>query len=568
MSETEDPRPLWSDEELKSKVGQLFIVGFKGHVPSEDIKTLITTHKVGAVILFSRNIENATQLVELTNSLHEISRSAGQTQGLFISIDQENGIITRIKPPVATQLPGAMALGATKDPSNAYKIATATAETLKVFGVNMNYAPIADVNSEPKNPVIGVRSFSYDPSTVSKFVSAQFKGLQDGGVVPCVKHFPGHGDTAVDSHFGLPVISKSRAQVDACELIPFREAVVEGVDAVMTAHIVMSGLEKSQTDSDKSSKGGLPASLNPDIINILRKEMQYDGLVVSDCLEMEGVRGPYGTERAAVMALKAGTDCVMICHTIASQIGAIQQVINAVKSGELSQAATQKSVDRVEALKTKYSVSNTAPINFTGTESRNEKQLALASEIYSKSTTVVRSEPEAFPIRADAARKIVFLRPGKGPKPGGCVEESDKENVRDQYTPAAYIDVIRSHDLNAVEIQYHEETPFSEESHKLIAEADYVILATINASLSGYQKAIGLSLGKKLGNKLVVIATSDPYDFLEDTEDIRNYVAIYETTIAAFKSAMDVVFGKVIATGSLPVANPGVKHHIESSKGQ
>lgn len=221
----------------------------------------------------------------------------------------------------------------------------------------------------------------------------------------------------------------------------------------------------------------------------------------------------------------------------------------------------------MEILKRKYLVSNTTPIPLLEAESRNEKQLALASEIYAKSTTVVRSEAGVLPIKPGGVMKIVFLRPGKGPKPGGCVEESDKENVRDPITPAAYIDVIRTYNPNSIEIQYHEETPFSEQSQKTSSEADYVILATINASLSEYQKEFGLSLGKKLGAKLVVVATSDPYDFLNETEEVKNYIAIYEPTIAAFKSAVDVIFGTTAPTGSLPVANPAVKHNIESFKG-
>ena len=167
-------------------------------------------------------MSTATQLIELTSSLQAIAASAGHEQDLFIAIDQENGLVTRIKPPVAAQLPGPMALGATGDVTNAFKVASATAETLRAFGINMNYAPIADVNSEPKNPVIGVRSPSDDPETVGRFISAQVKGLSNGGILPCVKHFPGHGDTAVDSHFGLPVISKNRAELDLCELVPFR----------------------------------------------------------------------------------------------------------------------------------------------------------------------------------------------------------------------------------------------------------------------------------------------------------------------------------------------------------
>jgi beta-N-acetylhexosaminidase len=271
-------------------------------VPSEDIKTLITKHKTGAIILFQRNVSSASQLIDLTNSLQGIARSAGHKQNLFIAIDQENGLVTRIKSPVAAQLPGSMALGATGEASNAYKVASATAEVLKGFGINMNYAPIADINSEPKNPVIGVRSPSDNPEAVGRFASAQIKGLREGGIVPCVKHFPGHGDTAVDSHYGLPVISKNRALLDACELVPFRRAVVEGVESVMTAHISLPSLVDSTTISGSSK--ALPASLSPDAIKILREEMKYDGMIVSDCLEMDGVRATFGTEKGAVMALK------------------------------------------------------------------------------------------------------------------------------------------------------------------------------------------------------------------------------------------------------------------------
>lgn len=270
---------------------------------SEDVKTLIRTYKVGAFILFLRNVDNATQLLNLTNSLQETAKESGHKQGLFIAIDQENGLVTRIKSPVAAQLPGSMALGATGDAEYAYKIASATAEMLRSFGINTNYAPIADVNSEPKNPVIGVRSPSDNPETVGRFVSAQIKGLSEGGVIPCVKHFPGHGDTAVDSHYGLPVIAKSKTQLDACELIPFKRAVAEGVDSVMTAHVAMPYIGNTSLNDDHPSKK-LPASLNPDAIKILREEMKYEGMIVSDCLEMDGVRAAFGTERGAVMALK------------------------------------------------------------------------------------------------------------------------------------------------------------------------------------------------------------------------------------------------------------------------
>lgn len=187
-------------------------------------------------------MSSAAQLLSLTTSLQTLASDSGHSQGLLIGIDQENGLVTRIKPPVAAQLPGAMALGATGDASNAFKVASATAETLRTLRINVNFAPIGDVNSEPKNPVIGVRSPSDDPETVGRFVTAQARGFSENGVLPCVKHFPGHGDTAVDSHFGLPVIMKSKAELNECELVPFRRAVVEGIESVMTAHIAMPGI--------------------------------------------------------------------------------------------------------------------------------------------------------------------------------------------------------------------------------------------------------------------------------------------------------------------------------------
>lgn len=269
-------------------------MGFHGHNLSEDITTLITNHHVGAVVLFGRNVADALQLETLTKSLQDTAAASGHAQPLFIAIDQEGGLVTRIKSPIAAQMPGAMALGATGSTDHAFNASLATAEILGTFGINMNYAPIADINSEPRNPVIGVRSPSDDPETVGRFVSAQARGLRKGGIIPCVKHFPGHGDTAVDSHYDLPVIKKTKAQLEDCELVPFRRATAENIEAVMTAHIALPAL---------GGEKGLPASLNPKAIAILRDDLKFDGLIVSDCLEMDGVRATFGTENGAVMAL-------------------------------------------------------------------------------------------------------------------------------------------------------------------------------------------------------------------------------------------------------------------------
>ncbi|CZS92905.1 related to beta-N-acetylglucosaminidase [Rhynchosporium agropyri] len=320
-----------------------------------------------------------------------------------------------------------MALGATGDLENAYRVASATAETLKSYGMNMNYAPIADVNSEPKNPVIGVRSPSDDPETVARFVSAQIRGSSEGGIVPCVKHFPGHGDTAIDSHHGLPLITKSKEQLNACELIPFRRAVAEGVHSVMTAHIAMPGIG-DQTLSEDHHLRKLPASLKPDAIKILREEMKYDGIVVSDCLEMDG----------------AGTDCVIVCHTKSAQVGAIKLVIEAIISGELSQDDIQASVARIEALKSKFVTNFAIPISTLQDQNAKERKVrhcSLSTETYAKSTTVVRSVTGSFPINIGSTKRIVFISPGTNPTGSGAVGSGDR-NTRDPHTPSTYVDLL------------------------------------------------------------------------------------------------------------------------------
>jgi beta-N-acetylhexosaminidase len=300
------------------------------------------------------------------------------------------------------------------------------------------------------------------------------------------------------------------------------------------------------------------------------------------------VRATFGTEKGAVMALKvsigqpilvetevddlcekAGTDCVMICHTMSAQVGAIEQVVQAVMSGEISQQAIQASVDRVRHLKAKYA--NHAPVTnlqdltietLRAAKSRNLGQAQLAAEVYAKSTTVVRGEAGLIPISPYTARmKVVFVSPGKTLLSGGAVE-SGEEKTRESCTPDSYIDLIRVHNPDAIDIRFHDGLEFSAEEEKNIIESDVIIFATRNASLSPYQKAFGLSLAKKYGNKLIIVATCDPYDFLEEKVEIKNYITIYEPTIPAFKSAVDIIFGITKPLGTLPVGTPPLKHDI------
>ncbi|KAK8211755.1 beta-N-acetylglucosaminidase, partial [Phyllosticta paracitricarpa] len=324
-------------DKLRRQIGQLFIVGFHGQTVDENIKKLIRApYYVGQIVLFQRNVFSAAQLAKLTYDLQQVAREAGHERSLIIGIDQENGLVTRIAPPITPQLPGSMALGATGSSEDAYNIGIATGRVLRSLGINMNYGPVCDVNNNPSNPVIGVRSFGDDPAKVAALATANLRGLRDGGVISCAKHFPGHGDTAVDSHYGLPKIEKTWEQLEQCEVVPFREAVDNKIESVMTAHIVFG---------DSS----LPATLDPKVLSKLRSGLNFQGVIISDCLEMNAIRTECGgTVQGAVTALKAGCDCVMICHTIDLQSGALEAVFEAAKEKDFASQLSE-SYDRVNA---------------------------------------------------------------------------------------------------------------------------------------------------------------------------------------------------------------------------
>ncbi|KNG87690.1 beta-N-acetylglucosaminidase [Aspergillus nomiae NRRL 13137] len=525
--------------DLRKKVGQLFAVGFHGLTPSPEIKTLIHEYGLGGIVLFKRNISDAAQLQTLTHSLQEEARLAGHEYPLFIGIDQENGLVTRISPPIAAQLPGPMALGATYAPELAKAVGAVTGETLRLFGINMNYAPVCDINSEPLNPVIGVRSFGDHPGFVGRLACATAHGLREQKVVPSVKHFPGHGDTAVDSHYGLPVISKTREQLDKCELRPFRRAAAEGIEAVMTAHISLPAIDDSQ----------LPATLSAKALNILRKDMDYDGMVITDCLEMDGIRASYGTEQGAVLALEAGCDSIMVCHTYDVQVGSINKIYEAIKSGKVPTSRLEEAFRRVTALKARFLSWDAAlkPQSLDGLTSLNQKGTELAKEAYSRSVTLVRDTQSILPLSPSS--KIAFLFPGDKTPAGGAVD-GEGLGRKGSYNASVYLDILRQWNSQAFEIRYGPEG-LSSEQLSLIEAADVVIFASINARESAYQKTLGLELPRR-SRSMVAMALCNPYDFLDDSS-IQTYVATYEPTIEAFTVAVEHLFRPQLAKGSLPV---------------
>ncbi|MDW0111105.1 beta-N-acetylhexosaminidase [Sporosarcina aquimarina] len=338
--ETKEEQML-SKMTLDEKLGQLFIAGIDGTDINEASKQLIEQHKIGGVIFYANNVDTPDQTVQFVNSLKAANQ--GNPLPLFTSIDQEGGRVARLPKQVA-KIPTGAAIGKTNDPDYAFNIGTALGKQLQQFGFNMDFAPVLDVNSNPNNPVIGDRSYSADPDVVSQLTIQTMKGIEKQHVIPVVKHFPGHGDTSVDSHLELPKVNKTLQQLEQLELIPFKSAIEADADVIMVAHILLPQLDETY-----------PASMSePIITSLLRKQLGYKGVIMTDDMTMKAITNHYGLADAAVHSIKAGSDVVLIAHDPAKTVAAIDALKAAVASNEITEQRIDESVLRIIQLKQKY----------------------------------------------------------------------------------------------------------------------------------------------------------------------------------------------------------------------
>jgi beta-N-acetylhexosaminidase len=522
---------------LEHQIGQLFMVGFQDPSPSREIIDLIQRRHVGGVILFSRNIRDAQQVVQLTADLQAIARDSGHPYPLLIATDQENGMVQRLGSAL-TPLPGNMALGAIGDADVVARVAEVTGRELQQLGINMNLAPDVDVNNNPANPVIGVRSFGEDAVAVARLSAAAVHGYDAAGTISCLKHFPGHGDTATDSHHGLPTLPFTLERLRALEFLPFISGIRAGASTIMVAHVALP-----QATSDHSS---LPATVSQTAVQgLIRQEIGYQGVVISDCLEMDAVATTVGTVRAAVMALQAGIDLVLISHTYARQQESIEAVYEAIHSGELRLEAITAAVTRVLDLKQRYLSWAASPD--TSPPELDTQQLTM--RLYRRSTTLVRDEGRLLPLDLDDSLRILVVAAPP-----------------DSMTPAA--DLVYPHEALVKSIaERHPNTEGilldlqSAESYRqrlsdLLTTAHLVIVATINAHLDQRQADLMKHILQS-GKPTIGLATCDPYD-LSAFPELGTYLATYEYTVPALAAAVEVLFGEAEAGGSLPVTIPGV----------
>jgi beta-N-acetylhexosaminidase len=516
-------------------IGQVIAAGFSGTGASNEIQDLIQHHHVGNIILFSRNIRDTQQLRALTQQLQDIARQAGQRYPLLIMLDQENGMVRRTGQN-ATIFPGNMALGAIGSEEMAYQIALATGQELKALGIRMNLAPVVDVNNNPANPVIGVRSFGEDPQLVARLGAAAVHGYQDAGIITSIKHFPGHGDTAIDSHLALPVIPHNLERLESIELIPFRSAIEAGATSVMTAHIHLPQLMSKSTQA---------ATTSPEIIQgLLRTHLGYDGMVISDCLEMDAIARTIGTEQGAVQTLRAGVDMALISHHHTRQLGAIAAIKAALQDGSLSHARLMQAAGRVLSLKRRF---------LAWEQSLSDDQIIgcaahrqLSEQAYNSAITLVRDRANLIPLRLTSRQRLlaVLLQPGKHSR------VIDQQQSQEALTTSlrAYHDTVETMTLSPSTPGAHDRL------RDAMKDATITLLVTVNANLDPWQGEL-VRQAVATGQPVIGAASYNPYDLLAYPQ-LATYLATYESTPPAFVALARVLFGEIQARGRLPVSLP------------
>ena len=325
---------------IRREIGQLLIGSLPGTTLTPEIRSLARDFSLGGVILFSRNIEAPEQVAELSIDVQSL---AGELP-LWVSVDQEGGRVARLRKPF-TEWPPMAVLGRSGSEALATRFAAALAAELKAVGITLDYAPVLDIHTNPKNPVIGDRALGEDAETVARLGAAVIRGLQENGVAACGKHFPGHGDTAVDSHLELPLVEHPPDRIRRVECVPFREAIRADVAFLMTAHVLVPSLDEDR-----------PATLSPRIVKgILRDELQFEGVILSDDLEMKAVARSYAVPDAAVQAIAAGCDGVLVCSGDADiQAATLEALVHAVEDQRIPYKRFEDAQQRLRRAKERF----------------------------------------------------------------------------------------------------------------------------------------------------------------------------------------------------------------------
>lgn len=516
---------------LREKIGQMIVTGFPSVEISEELKEVIEHYKVGNIILFSHNIDDKHQLGELVTELQRWFTAHTGIPG-FITIDQEGGRVTRM-PSDATNIAGAMAIASAGRPENAYAAGRITARELKGLGINFNLAPVMDINNNALNPVINVRSYGDCAYTVQQYGIPMMKGLLDGGVMSSLKHFPGHGDTNVDSHIGLPSIDKTLEELEQLELRPFAAAIEQGAQAIMSAHILFPQIEAT----------GLPGTMSHTIITqILKEKLGFKGLVVSDCLEMDAIKRFYGTAQGALGAIKAGIDLIFISHSPSLVKEAVHLIEEAVASGELDEAVIDNAVSKILTYKRQYAQIEEPNYNIVGCDVHRE-----ANELMRKETISVAKGELAAITAGD--KNVLFV--------GSHAYRSDlaSSSVNTEVSFAQYLGEMFGAAYEVIDIDPSEEQINA--ALKKIQAYEHIVFGLFNGrenkgQLELVRRALAASGTDQTSRKVTVIALGRPYDLsLIDGEFCA--IAAFEYSTDAFKSLVPILNGSWKPTAQITI---------------
>ena len=354
---------MTTPQHIYQLIGQMFMVGFHGHTAPDYLLDWLRAGRVGGVILFARNIDTPQQVADLTRTLHEAA-----AYPLLISIDQEGGTVARLRKGFS-ESPGALALaGSQGDPSAATQGASAVlGREMAALGINWTYAPVVDITHNTANPTVGTRSFGTDPETVGELAAAAVRGFQGAGVAACAKHFPGLGDTAVDTHLALPTLDTPTDQLRTVDLVPYRTALGADVASIMTTHTIYTDLDPDH-----------PATLSDVVIpRLLRGELSYDGVVTTDCMEMKAIDDNYGVLNSVTRAAHASVDIILFSHTPEKQEAAYEALVKYVEVGALDWNVIGEANRRIAAMKARFPVQTPNPTKvYTTANQETVKQLA------------------------------------------------------------------------------------------------------------------------------------------------------------------------------------------------
>ena len=519
-------KKLISKMTLEENIGQIFQVGFIGTKITSEISEMIKDYHIGGIIYFRRNIKSLRQVFELSNKLQAISINQRVGLPLMISTDQEGGIVHRLIG--GTHFPGSMVLGATKNTELAERMGQAIAKELKTVGINMDFAPVLDVNCNSLNPVIGVRSFGEDPFWVAKLGVAFIKEVQAEGVIACGKHFPGHGDTVADSHLTLPVLKHDRNHLEKVEFYPFMQAIQAGVDSIMTAHVCFPSIEP---------KEDIPATLSYNVLtNLLRKELGYTGIIITDCMEMKAIADGFGTSEGAIMSIKAGSDIVLVSHSINKQKQAMEMVVEAVRKGEISEERINQSVLRILRLKKKRICLKTIiGSNYQKIDKKMDEELAY--QIAKKGVTLVKDESNLIPIDMFNSKKILVL--DFFLKRSSLVEDDiENENL--------LVDFLREEGVEVKHYTFFE----GKDTMPSLEGIDRIIVCSFNAIHNPYQVKIIRKI--QTLNIPFIVLSSNPYD-LQAFPEVSTFLTTYDYSPFNLQVASEIIVGKYKAQGILPV---------------